>query len=173
MACCMMAPEPLLTWLKPDPWTSLFQGNIVWIYTQTINPHAVFAINLFEITATSPRGQWVKPPISLPQTSWKSFNRMLLGWWGRPYVWFLYHKVPQSSLSCDWTRHKPHFVAHLILEERDDAFCWSKLYCSLKKMADFLQITYLKTISGKQTFVFWSSLKFVAKGIIHNQSALP
>ena len=51
-------PEPVLTCHPRDPLAFI----LGWcLNTQDIGPQDVFQIYAFEMTATSPRGQWVKP----------------------------------------------------------------------------------------------------------------
>ena len=61
MAYCLIAPSHYLNqcWLtiKEILWHP-FHGN-VYLNTQVINPKVMFEIYTFEITATSPRVQWV------------------------------------------------------------------------------------------------------------------
>ena len=49
--------EPMLTYFQQSP-LKFIQGY-VYLNTQDINPQIVFKIYTFEITATSPSGQWV------------------------------------------------------------------------------------------------------------------
>ena len=119
------------------------------------------------------RGWQVKSPILQPQFDLTNLLiEFFLGWWDHPMC------VPYTT--------KYHKAALAVIEQGTNTALWPiwyqnkgmilpvdiKIYCGLNNMAHFFKTAFLKkTISWQQTFVFWSSLKFVPKGLIHNRSA--